>query len=76
MNRVWVSDGTGWLEKPVSVPVSRAGLEQVQRLPDAHPSVVAPVIAVEATRSLHQAFVHDLEPKQPLTLHLRRSEAV
>ena len=26
-NRVWVSDGTGWLEQPVSVPVSSAGVE-------------------------------------------------
>lgn len=65
MNRVWVSDGTGWLEQPVSVPVSCAGVEQVQRLLDAHRSVLAPVIAVEATGSLHQAFVADLERRFP-----------
>ena len=41
MNRVWVSDGTGWLEQPMSVPVSCAGVEQVQRLLDAHHSAVA-----------------------------------
>lgn len=65
MNRVWVSDGTGWLEPPVSVPVSCAGVEQVQQLLMAHPSTVAPVIAVEATGSLHQAFVADLERRRP-----------
>ena len=65
MNRVWVSDGTGWLERPVSVPVSCAGVEQVQQLLTAHPSAVAPVIAVEATGSLHQAFVADLERRLP-----------
>ena len=65
VNRVWVSDGRGWLESPVSVPVSCAGVEQLQRLLNAHPSVVAPVIAVEATGSLHQAFVADLERRFP-----------
>lgn len=65
MNRVWVSDGTGWLEQPVSVPVSCAGVDHVQRLLDAHRSALAPVIAVEATGSLHQAFVADLERRFP-----------
>ena len=65
VNRVWVSDGRGWLESPVSVPVSCAGVEQLQRLLNAHPSVVAPVIAVEPTGSLHQAFVADLERRFP-----------
>lgn len=64
-NRVWVSDGTGLLEQPVSVPVSRAGVEQVEQLLGAHRSVLAPVIAVEATGSLHRAFVADLERRHP-----------
>ena len=64
-NRVWVSDGSGWLEQPRSVPVSGAGVEQVERLVLAHPSGLAPVIAVEATGSLHQAFVAGLEQRFP-----------
>jgi transposase len=64
-NRVWISDGTGWLERPISVPVSEAGVEQVLGLVSAHPSSVAPVIAVEATGSLHQAFVAGLEQRFP-----------
>lgn len=65
MNRVWVSDGSGWLEQPVSVPVSGAGVEQVERLVLAHLSGLAPVIAVEATGSLHRAFVAGLEGRFP-----------
>ena len=65
MNRVWVSDGSGWLEQPRSVPVSLAGVEQVLQLVLAHLSSVAPVIAVEATGSLHQAFVAGLEQRFP-----------
>jgi transposase len=64
-NRVWVSDGTGWLEQPVSVPVSSAGVEQVELLLAAHSSAVSPVFAVEATGSLHRAFVADLERRHP-----------
>lgn len=64
-NRVWVSDGTGWLEEPVSVPVSSAGVEEVERLLAAHRSGVPPVFAVESTGSLHRAFVADLERRHP-----------
>ena len=56
MNRVWVSDGSGWLEQPVSVPVSGAGVEQVERLVLAHSSGRAPVFAVEETGSLHRCL--------------------
>src|SRR3954467_1895611 len=65
MNRVWVSDGSGWLEQPRSVPVSEAGVAQVLGLVSAHPSSLAPVIAVEATGSLHQGFVAGLEQRFP-----------
>lgn len=64
-NRVWISDGTGWLEEPVSVPVSSAGVEEVERLLAAHRSGISPVFAVEATGSLHRAFVADLERRHP-----------
>jgi transposase len=64
-NRVWVSDGSGWLEQPRSVPVSGDGVEQVERLVLAHLSGMAPVIAVEATGSLHRAFVAGLERRFP-----------
>jgi hypothetical protein len=64
-NRVWLSDGAGLLEQPVSVPVSRAGIEQVERMLANHVGVPEPVIAVEATGSLHRAFVADLERRHP-----------
>lgn len=64
-NRVWLSDGSGLLEQPVSVPVSKAGVEQVERMLTQHGGMLAPVIAVEATGSLHRAFVADLERLHP-----------
>ena len=64
-NRVWVSNGDGLLEDPVSVPVSCAGVEQIERMLSAHPTSLIPVIAVEATGSLHRAFVADLERRHP-----------
>lgn len=38
MNRVWVSNGLGLLEDPVSLPVARAGIERLEALLAAHPS--------------------------------------
>jgi len=36
MNRVWVSDGSGPLADPVSMPVSRAGIDIVERMVTVH----------------------------------------
>jgi hypothetical protein len=32
MNRVWVSNGTGLLTEPVSLPVSRGGIGRLEQL--------------------------------------------
>jgi transposase len=69
MNRVWVSDGTGLLEKPVSLPVSRMGIEGLESLLAAHPGA-GPVIAVEATGSLHRAWATELERLHPGAIRL------
>ncbi len=65
-NRVWLSDGSGLLAEPVSMPVSRAGLIGVEDLISAqagrHPAVV---IAIEATGSLHRAWSTALERRYP-----------
>src|SRR3954447_18888675 len=52
MNRVWVSNGTGLLQEPVSLPVARAGITALERMLASH--VGEQVIAVEATGSLHR----------------------
>jgi transposase len=65
-NRIWLSDGSGLLAEPVSVPVSRDGLAGVERLvsihAQGHPRVV---IAIEATGSLHRPWSSALERRYP-----------
>jgi transposase len=67
-NRVWLSDGTGLLEKPVSLPVARSGITALEKMLAAHPSV--PVIAIEATGSLHRAWAGELERLHPGSVRL------
>jgi transposase len=69
MNRVWVSDGTGLLEKPASLPVSRTGIEGLESLLAAHPGA-GPVIAIESTGSLHRAWATELERRHPGSIRL------
>ena len=69
MNRVWVSNGLGLLEDPVSLPVARSGIERLEALLAAHPSP-ARVIAIEATGSLHRAWAAELELRHPGALRL------
>lgn len=69
MNRVWVSNGLGLLEEPVSLPVAKAGIEQLEVLLATHPSATQ-VIAIEATGSLHRAWAAELERRHPGALRL------
>ena len=68
-NRVWVSDGSGLLVDPVSLPVAREGISRLERLLVEHASV-DPVIAVEATGSLHRSWVVELERRHPGSVRL------
>ena len=63
-NRVWVSDGSGLLTDPVSLPVAREGIRRLDRLFAEH-AAVDPVIAVEATGSLHRSWVAEMERRRP-----------
>src|ERR1700758_193199 len=63
-NRVWVSNGAGLLEEPVSLPVSREGVQVLERLL-AERGAAEPVIAVEATGDLHRPWVIELERRHP-----------
>lgn len=64
VNRVWVSNGAGLLEQPVSLPVSREGIIRLQQVLAAH-QVGEAVIAIEATGSLHRAWARELERLYP-----------
>jgi transposase len=68
-HRVWVSDGSGLLVDPVSLPVAREGVSRLERLLAEH-DAVDPVIAVEATGSLHRSWVVELERRHPGAVRL------
>jgi transposase len=69
-NRVWVSNGTDLLEDPVSLPVSREGIGQLERLLRVHAAAEGPVIAIEATGSLHRPWAIELERLHPGAVRL------
>jgi hypothetical protein len=68
-NRVWVSDGSGLLTDPVSLPVAREGIRRLDRLLAEH-AAVDPVTAVEATGSLHRSWVAEMERRRPGSVRL------
>jgi transposase len=68
MNRVWVSNGAGLLEEPVSLPVARSGIATLEKILAAH--VGERVIAIEATGSLHRAWAAELERLHPGAIRL------
>src|SRR4051794_36041928 len=68
MNRVWVSNGTGLLEEPVSLPVARAGIAALERMLAGRDG--ERVIAIEATGSLHRAWAAELERLHPGAVRL------
>jgi transposase len=68
MNRVWVSNGAGLLEDPVSLPVARSGIAALEKMLGAHAG--ERVIAIEATGSLHRAWASELERLHPGSLRL------
>src|SRR5271166_774991 len=63
-NRVWISDGSGLLADPMSLPVTRDGICHLERVLNEQGST-GPVIAVEATGSLHRPWVTELERRHP-----------
>ncbi|MGB3325637.1 MAG: transposase [Mycolicibacterium fortuitum] len=69
LNRVWVSNGSGLLTEPASLPVSREGISRLDRLLVEH-DATKPVIAIEATGSLHRAWVDELERRHPGSVRL------
>src|SRR3954447_4104719 len=68
MNRVWVSNGTGLLKEPVSLPVARAGITALERMLASHAG--EQLIAIEATGSLHRAWAAGLERLHPGAIRL------
>lgn len=68
-NRVWISNGSGLLADPMSLSVSREGIAQLELALNKH-GPDAPVIAIEATGSLHRSWVTELERRHPGSVRL------
>lgn len=65
-NRVWLSTGVdGLVVEPRSLPVLREGLDELDRLIRAHAGDQPPVVMIEATGSLHQAWMAALQLRFP-----------
>jgi hypothetical protein len=70
-NRVWLTSGErGLIGEPVSLPVLREGIDTLAGLITASGVAGAPIIAVEATGRLHQAWVAELERRWPGSVRL------
>jgi transposase len=66
VNRVWLVRGEeGLVHDPVSLPALRAGVDELVRLIAASGSRDEPLIALEATGSLHRAWTSELERRFP-----------
>ncbi|AXH96002.1 hypothetical protein DV701_07560 [Ornithinimicrobium avium] len=71
MNRVWVCDGQGLVTEPSSMPVSRAGIGDLESTVTSQVAGHdALVIAIEATGSLHRAWASELERLHPGSVRL------
>ena len=70
-NRVWVTTGErGLIGEPVSLPVLREGVDELERLIAASGVAGPPVIGMEATGALHRAWAAEIERRWPGSLRL------
>ena len=70
-NRVWLTTGErGLIGEPVSLPVLRDGVDELERLITASGADGAPVIGIEATGALHRAWAVEVERRWPGSLRL------
>jgi transposase len=70
-NRVWLTSGErGLIGEPVSLPVLREGVDELERLIVTSGVAGRPVIGLEATGSLHRAWAAEIERRWPGSLRL------
>lgn len=70
-NRVWLTSGErGLIGEPVSLPVLREGVDELERLICASGIDGVPVIGLEATGGLHRAWAGEIERRWPGSLRL------
>lgn len=65
-NRVWLStDAAGLVMDPLTLPVLRSGLNELERLVVRFSGLQPPIIAIEATGGLHRAWTAELHRRFP-----------
>jgi transposase len=70
-NRVWLTTGErGLIGEPVTLPVLREGVDELERLITASGVHGPPVIGLEATGALHRAWAAEIERRWPGSLRL------
>ena len=70
-NRVWLTSGErGLIGEPVTLPVLREGVDELERLIAASGVAGPPVIGLEATGALHRAWAAEIERRWPGSLRL------
>jgi hypothetical protein len=70
-NRVWLTSGErGLIGEPVSLPVLRDGVDELERLIATSGVSGRPVIGLEATGSLHRAWATEIERRWPGSLRM------
>jgi transposase len=70
-NRVWLTSGErGMIGEPVSLPVLREGIDELERLIASSGVDGSPVIGLEATGALHRAWATEIERRWPGSLRL------
>ena len=70
-NRVWLTSGErGLIGEPISLPVLREGVDELERLIALSGVEGQPIIGLEATGSLHTAWATELEHRFPGSLRL------
>jgi hypothetical protein len=71
LNRVWLTTGErGLIGEPVSLPVLRDGVDELERLIAGSGVAGPPVIGLEATGGLHRAWAAEIERRWPGSLRL------
>ncbi len=70
-NRVWLTTGErGLIGDPVTLPVLRDGVDELERLISTSGVAGPPVIGLEATGALHRAWAGEIERRWPGSLRL------
>jgi transposase len=71
LNRVWLTSGDrGLIGEPVSLPVLRDGIEELERLIARSDIEGPPVIGIEETGALHRAWAAEIQRRWPGSLRL------